>query len=499
MALLPGQLSLPVLFYMISEQRSSGQRLHQRHISRIDAAVSVHVCAEIGLIDWLPRARFHQTNVGGVHGAFPEKTGRLWQRRHRPWISLPVPPFPRQDVMHRCAVLLQPLTAIPVLLPERAPQCEGFASKTTTPSRKGKIMTNNIVPRSGLTWLPLVAAFIFFASTLWATTTTWTGASSNDWFTAGNWTNGVPTSATDAFINSGKATIYGPGAVARTLTLGQNSGDSGELIVDGTNGGALSVTLDCRNPLAPEYVGNGIYVSYGGSGAMSILNGEKVISSYGCIALLSSDRTHPASNGAVTIDGAGSEWTLNGCPDARLFVGGDNTTANPGGTALLTVTGGAVNINSSYDYVAMSVGPSGTVTSDATFTIDGISFLSRLMAVKGTLAPNGTLAVLGNLGIEPNATEVHNVTPTTADMIDVKMVSSQGGLVSLAGKLEVNISGIFTPSPTVVRYTLLTSEAGFVSGYTMFPRVSLKYPTDQGFTPTISYDQNHVYLDINFN
>jgi hypothetical protein len=339
---------------------------------------------------------------------------------------------------------------------------------------------------------------MFFASPLWATTTTWTGASSNDWFTAGNWTNGVPTSATDAFINSGKANVSGPGAVARTLTLGQNPGDSGGLVVDGTNGGELTVTLDCRTPLAPEYVGNGIYVGYGGSGEMSILNGGKVISSYGYIALLAGDRTHPASNGAVTIDGSGSQWTLNGCPDARLFVGGDNTTANHGGTALLTVTGGAVNINSSYDYVAMPVGPSGTVTGNGTFTINGISFLSRLMAVNGTLAPNGTLPVLGNLGITPSGTEVHNVTPSSADMIDVKTVSSEGGQVSLAGTLQVNITGTFTPSPAVVRYTLLASEAGFLTGRDRFDNVSINYPTNQGFTPSISYDTTHVYLDLDF-
>ena len=52
---------------------------------------------------------------------------------------------------------------------------------------------------------------------------TWYGVTSNDWFTASNWCNGVPTSTIDAFIPPGMpnepVTIGGVGAVCKTLTV----------------------------------------------------------------------------------------------------------------------------------------------------------------------------------------------------------------------------------------------------------------------------------------
>ena len=53
--------------------------------------------------------------------------------------------------------------------------------------------------------------------------TSWTGAISNDWFAAGNWSAGVPTLGTAATINttSPNATVVGaPGAVAQSLNVG---------------------------------------------------------------------------------------------------------------------------------------------------------------------------------------------------------------------------------------------------------------------------------------
>ncbi len=91
-----------------------------------------------------------------------------------------------------------------------------------------------------------------------------------------------------------------------------------------------------------------------------------------------------------------------------------------------------------------------------------------------------------------NATTMFNVTPTGADSLDVS-----GELTLLDGRLSVIMSGDFTSGPT--RYILLHS-AGPLTG-TFSNGVSIKYPTDQGFTPVINYDYvaNNVYLDLVFN
>ncbi|UOQ53600.1 Ig-like domain-containing protein [Hymenobacter cellulosivorans] len=58
------------------------------------------------------------------------------------------------------------------------------------------------------------------------TATTWTGAVSTDWFTAGNWTAGVPTSTVDAFINGGVSrypVVASGTAAVKNLVLATNA------------------------------------------------------------------------------------------------------------------------------------------------------------------------------------------------------------------------------------------------------------------------------------
>jgi hypothetical protein len=61
-----------------------------------------------------------------------------------------------------------------------------------------------------------------------ATSTTWTDPNTTgDWFTAANWSNGVPTCSLDAYINNGGGAAINSGATALSLTLGENTTDSG--------------------------------------------------------------------------------------------------------------------------------------------------------------------------------------------------------------------------------------------------------------------------------
>ena len=88
-----------------------------------------------------------------------------------------------------------------------------------------------------------------------------------------------------------------------------------------------------------------------------------------------------------------------------------------------------------------------------------------------------------------NATTMFNVTPTGADSLDVS-----GELTLLDGRLSVIMSGDFTSGPT--RYILLHS-AGPLTG-TFSNGVSIKYPTDQGFTPpeSLTITMGNVFILI---
>ena len=81
-------------------------------------------------------------------------------------------------------------------------------------------------------------------------TTTWTGAAGSDWFAAGNWSAGVPTAATNAYVPGGAAhypnlSTAGLTATAHTLSIDKYADftfSAGTLAVSGN--------LRCREPYA---------------------------------------------------------------------------------------------------------------------------------------------------------------------------------------------------------------------------------------------------------
>jgi T5SS/PEP-CTERM-associated repeat protein len=330
-----------------------------------------------------------------------------------------------------------------------------------------------------------VLTFAVYTSPARATSTYWTNASSGDWFDCThNWSNGCPNSLTDAYINdAGTAQINSSGASVDSLTLGQYSSDSGTVTIDGTNGGQLVPTAN-------------IYVGYQGTGSLTITNGgsvEKTIGLTGSAYIARSTSPSAASNGSVTVKGSGSTWQIGNADTAssRLFVSGSEN--GTGGTALLGISnGGTVKVVNNGGAISVNVGGSGTLTGNGTITTTN----EPTVDVSGTLNPSGGTLTIGasgdttNLSLESAATTECSVTPQAADNVAIS------GTATLSGRLSVTMTGTFTNGTT--QYILLYAAAanGRIGTFTS---TSIKYPTNQGFTPNISYDANHVYLNLVFN
>jgi hypothetical protein len=301
-----------------------------------------------------------------------------------------------------------------------------------------------------------------------------------------NWSNGVPTCSLDAYINNGGGAAINSGATALSLTLGENTTDSGRVSVDGTNGGNLVVQACGNGPLGD------ITVGYQGTGALSISNGGFVGSGSGYIA--ASTSTSASSNGSVTVTGSSSTWQV-GNPNtfhSVLFVGGNEN--GTGGTALLSITnGGSVTVQNNSGGSAVTVGPSGTLTGNG--ALGTTSSTVPLTTVTGTLAPSGgQLTVAGDLQLNSTATTKCNVTPQDPSTTPQVSVSGQ---VSLGGRLSVTMTGDFSSAPR--RFTLLYADS-VNSMHRTFDSQSITYPTGQGcWVPQITYDYTgghvHVYLD----
>jgi T5SS/PEP-CTERM-associated repeat protein len=124
-----------------------------------------------------------------------------------------------------------------------------------------------------------------FTQTIWQTQT-------GDWFQPVNWSDGVPTSSTDAQINNGgTAQIEADAAVASNLTFGFGAADLGNLLVSGS--GSLQVT-------------SGLAIGNAGTGSLTIQGGATVTDDTAGIGGFPD-----SSTGIVVVDGAGSTWSNN--------------------------------------------------------------------------------------------------------------------------------------------------------------------------------------------
>jgi hypothetical protein len=176
--------------------------------------------------------------------------------------------------------------------------------------------------------------------------------------------------------------------------------------------------------------------------------------------------------GTVSVSNQGSLTVTYG-----IVVGSTSAT----GTSLLSV-----NSQSSVTAASVYVYPSGTLTGNATVTTPN----GGTTTVEGTLSPNWTLTMNGNLlfaGTSPLMQS--NVIPSNSGN-DAHVT----GTATLTGRLSVTMTGTFSSGTN--RYTLLYAEGGRNG---IFGSQSITYDPSQGFTPSISYDTNHVYLDLTWN
>jgi T5SS/PEP-CTERM-associated repeat protein/autotransporter-associated beta strand protein len=191
--------------------------------------------------------------------------------------------------------------------------------------------------------------------------TNWTGTVSDDWFTALNWTAGVPTAATSANINTvlPNATVVAtPGGAALNLAVGLNG--TGKLtiqsgtvtdvfgVVGNLGGSQGTVTV---SGAGSTWTNTGtIIVGSLGTGTLTIQNGGTVNSASG-----GSVGQSVGSTGTVTVTGPGSSW--NNSPGGGLNIGSF-------GTGTLTIANGGTVINNTAftANIGNGAGSQGTVT-----------------------------------------------------------------------------------------------------------------------------------------
>ncbi|APG12420.1 hypothetical protein BKD09_29205 [Bradyrhizobium japonicum] len=249
----------------------------------------------------------------------------------------------------------------------------------------------------------MVALGLVLATSTPSRATDWTGATSTDWFTAGNWSAGVPTSAVDVNIDTvaPNATVVGAaGAQANTVFVGiSGTGtltiQSGGNLSDfngyvGFNAGSTgTATIDGAG--SAWTASNLFAVGYYGTGTLTIQNGGTVSNTN--IGLIGSN---VGSTGTVTVDGAGSAWTNS----TNLAVGNS-------GTGTLTIRNGGT-VSSASGVLGQNFGSTGTVTVDgagSSWTNSSDLEVGYVGAGTLTIRNGGKVSnVTGGLGINTGST-----------------------------------------------------------------------------------------------
>lgn len=286
--------------------------------------------------------------------------------------------------------------------------------------------------------VPLVATLLtatalggLGASPALAQTAEWGGGVSSDWFTSGNWAGGTqPDETRDVVVNGATAAEIAGGGAAATGNLRIGEGAEGGLsITEGslqayhTNIGMDGGTGKLSVVGASSSFDSMTTLSLGmdGNGELEILEGGTVTSNQGLVG------DSAGSEGIVTIDGAGSNWSTR-IPGAGMFIG-------YGGKGTLTVqNGGSVNTNgTSLGYWPGSDGTLIVTGAGSTYIDEGDMFVGR----SGT----GTLEIKDGAYLEIfNSLYVGRGT-ATVDGADSKLKAYGGVVVTSPGEDGFVVSG----------------------------------------------------------
>ena len=272
----------------------------------------------------------------------------------------------------------------------------------------------------------LLALFVTSVSAF-AQTTVWTDAT-GDWFTAANWSAGVPTSSATAQINNaGEAQIMSSGAVAAEVDLAVATGDTGTLSVSGTgnlqDGGAMNV-------------------GEAGAGTLNVTKGGTVSDSDATVGLGS------GSTGTALVDGAGSTWSHSGAITVGENAKGTGTlTISNGGSVSTggTGAGSVIGHNPTSNGTVNVSGAGSTWTNTASLAISDAGGIGLLNITSGGAVSNGD-SVVGTL-----------------NGIGTALVNGVGSTWTISGDLSVGSVFGGMGTVTISQGGLVTSTNGFIA------------------------------------
>ncbi len=314
--------------------------------------------------------------------------------------------------------------------------------------------------------------------------TDWNGNNSTDWFTAGNWSAGVPTGLDSAAIDTvtPNATVVGAaGAVANGVVVGssgtgmlaiQNSGTlgSGPGTI-GNNGGSIGTAT--VTGAGSSWTVPSILVGQAGTGTLIIEHGGAMNVIAGGAGIIGSGS---GGIGTVMVDGAGSTWTNSGIlvvglrgTGALTIQNGGTLSSGDGRIGFLAGSIGTVTVTgagSSWTGASALVGNAGT----GTLTIqNGAAVSASSMTIANLVGSVGTLnigAASGQASAAPGTLNASSVAfglgtglivfnHTASNYTFAPTISGAGAVTVEAGTTTLTTTNTYTGATTVTGGTLI--------------------------------------------
>ena len=289
--------------------------------------------------------------------------------------------------------------------------------------------------------LLLVATFV--AATGMAADTLWTGVTDNDWGTSGNWTNGVPGTADNAWIVGGTPSISTTPSSINNLILNQ---------------GTLAISAD--------FTAVGGAMGDGGSASdvatINQTDGAVSFTGWAAMGLAAGTYEYKLSGGSLTLR-SGWDHLARAAGSTFTFTQTGGTFEDPagGGLVLADQSGTVADVNVSAGSFTVNDQVWAGINGSATFDISGTGALDAKGAV-------GSTFFLGH-GVNGTGTLKLSDTATFGAANELRVGESGTGLIEMSGGTLSGASAISLGRLTGSEGTVnLTGGTFGTTGYGMF-------------------------------
>src|SRR6266404_1871006 len=315
-----------------------------------------------------------------------------------------------------------------------------------------------------------------------ATTDNWISSTAGSWFTAGNWSVGVPSSGDDAIDTNASAIVEGAtGATANSLTVqggnvtvGSISGGSltvgGEIAV-GTLGTSASLTFNIGT-ISVNTLSIGANGSYSdtSSGTLILSGSSPTIQMAGGVTVVVNSQVQGSSGliktglGTLTLNGNNTYSGGTTISLGTLQVGNGGSIGSLGDGDVVDNASLIFNRNNSM-VVSNSISGTGSLTQAGTGTLILVgtnSYAGRTIINAGTLqvGNGGTSGTLGGDDITNNSILVFN---RSDSVVLSNTVSGTGSLTQAgAGTLILFANNVYTGRTIISSGTLQVGNGGTI-------------------------------------